>query len=532
MKRCVGCTGLVDSAADKCPTCETTEFTPILPDADAALVITQADKVASQNAERTGKGQQSARTDDTKGKDDQAKTEGEKSEAKLPAIVTEVDDQPAEEGPPEQPGHDGRAAGPGEEFNFAADGTGAADQIGKVVESSEDVAKIKGEKIFIIGLLGFPTGGKTWFLNRLKRSYQQPSPGSPQYRRPACVPSPPAAREGSRVSRSNDITCHRFTVPSNDSLSFNLLDIPGERFQKAAEKNFVGVNKLMLTALEACDALIVVLPADEVLFAGEIADPDRCEILRALREKRPLPDVEGIGAPPTDNRGPADIQAEIARLKAKSRSKEENAAQRHDETMARLEEEYLERREWRLAEAAIDIEDFAANIGLFAGVVRLLEQGMSAGDLEALPDGASIMRRVASGKFERRSQPVFIALSKMDGVIKPEPMIAKLLDDIAIGDAQRQRLDVDPQWTLARCNPGIAHHAEGAFEWCKIDAVTAFGGHHGDDVIRYARCEVHGVDSLIEWIRWARSMSSASSWRRLDAWGARQIRRVRQFLLA
>ena len=504
MKRCTKCTLVVDEDIAVCPRCKGVEFRAIASDGEADAPSDTAGRGAGNAGELVIDGP--PRRSDVIA-ESRAPTEvGRTGEAGTPATGPEVETQAAPE----------TVKRPVTTVDNA-----------EVIEDEARLREIKAEGLFVIGLLGFATGGKTWFLNRLKHSYHQPRPHSAQSRRPACVPSPPAAPDNSRVGRTNDILMHHFATPTDPRLSFNLLDVAGERFQRAAEKNFVGVADLTLAALGACDAIIIVLPADEVLFSAEIADRDRCSIDRAQRSGRIDPAAAHVGLPPQDELSPTDIETQLTQARAQyDRMRKGPLKERLKAEIKRLETDLAARREWRLAEAANNIEDFANNIGLFAAVLHLQESGMTPQEIGALPTAAAIMTRARESGYRKRAQPVFITLSKMDAVIDPEPWLERKLDRIKVGPAERALLDLDPMALLGERCPGIFHHARAAFGWCKVDAVTAFGGHVGGDVIHYG-CDAFGVDSIIEWIHWARQVARGPPWARLEARVAQMLRLAR-----
>ncbi len=393
------------------------------------------------------------------------------------------------------------------------------------INTSAQLDAIKNEGLFMMGLLGFPTGGKTWFLNRLKYTYQRPPPNSRLKQRKPCVPTPPAARNGSVVPRTNDILRHQFIVSGRPDDSFNLLDVPGERFRTAASSNFVGVTDLTLAALRVSDAIVIVLPADEILFAERIASRDRRRVLRALQDGRNDPAAAKVGLPPDDNLSADDIQAQLIEALAAQRKAKGPARERLKREIERLRGDVEDRREWRLAEAANDVEDFIDNIGLLAGVLSLLESGVSAEQVAAM-SGPEIMGRVGREGFLKRRAPVFLAISKMDSVLNPDPFLERKLDEIGIGPAERARLDADPLGTLKIHCPGLEHHAFAAFEWCKVDCITAFEGHLGGDTIDYD-CPAYGVEAVVEWIRWAKAFAKGPPWAKWEARAAQGLRYVR-----
>ena len=67
--------------------------------------------------------------------------------------------------------------------------------------------------------------------------------------------------------RTDIVTEHTFTRPGG---GFHVIDLPGERFEAAAESNFQN-DPLVLAVIDACGALAILLPADEALFSGHAA---------------------------------------------------------------------------------------------------------------------------------------------------------------------------------------------------------------------------------------------------------------------
>ncbi|USQ97552.1 GTPase [Caulobacter sp. RL271] len=119
----------------------------------------------------------------------------------------------------------------------------------------ETLRRIRESGVFTVVLLGFPTAGKTWFLNRLKYELQE----GDAY---ACYPrrAPPGDVENTTL-----FTAHRFRKGAND---FYVIDIPGERFLRAVEGSFLGeANTLMRHLIFTGHAFLTLLPADETLLS-------------------------------------------------------------------------------------------------------------------------------------------------------------------------------------------------------------------------------------------------------------------------
>ena len=119
----------------------------------------------------------------------------------------------------------------------------------------ETLRCIRESGVFTMVLLGFPTAGKTWFLNRLKYELQE----GDAY---ACYPrrAPPGD-----VENTVQFTAHRFRKGAQD---FYVIDIPGERFLRAVEGSFLGeANTLMRHVIHTGQAFLTLLPADETLLS-------------------------------------------------------------------------------------------------------------------------------------------------------------------------------------------------------------------------------------------------------------------------
>jgi len=130
-------------------------------------------------------------------------------------------------------------------------------------EDSQILAQLehlRANGVFTILLIGFFAGGKTWFLNRVKHQL-----GKEGYN---VSPQPPRNRAHVTTTRNAEIH-HARRLRDGKVESFAIVDIPGERLRDLVDKNFHAVRSV-LAAMDMCGALIVALPADEVLLSEDV----------------------------------------------------------------------------------------------------------------------------------------------------------------------------------------------------------------------------------------------------------------------
>ena len=369
-----------------------------------------------------------------------------------------------------------------ERFNRTLAEAGPAGSTPRVVEpemSAERIQELIDKNANVVGLLGFPGAGKTWFLNRLKFELFT----SRDDRHEAI---PPHAAQWDNVGRTNGVSEHFFRSTRHDApSSFYVIDIPGERFISLAEGRFLGRERELL-ALKACKALIIVVPADEVLL-GERA---------SALFSRP-----GGGT-------------EVSEQERQARA---------------------------LAADNPRLERFTAHIAQLNVVLSLLSHGVEVGKIAAMTS-EDLIRHLDSDAYKSSSKPVFVALSKAD-VIEAQAVASGAGEDGASGsvldllyrDAPAdlealQEFDRDPEEIVDRYRPALAS-AVGAFRWSKFDFVTAFRG-HGDGgaagtVVDYTLGR-RGVAAVLRWMEWARASDTdltEADWRAIGA--ARALRRFR-----
>lgn len=210
----------------------------------------------------------------------------------------------------------------------------------------EEAAKVFGSDAFTIkriaGLkatntpaalvLGMPTAGKTWLIQRMKmqlanhytllpplaineteidsdavqardqaeyrREYlpapagaDRPEQDGPPPARPSTAEEENARREeqaAGETGRSSAIVNHRF-ISRHDR--FALIDIPGEQVTQLVNRNYSSLRGL-LAALDYARVIIIALPADVVLLGNELAKHDDVRTLGKYRQMKE--DVDAI----------------------------------------------------------------------------------------------------------------------------------------------------------------------------------------------------------------------------------------------
>ena len=231
--------------------------------------------------------------------------------------------------------------------------------------SAEQLQELIKKDAKVVLLLGFSGAGKTWFLNRLK--YELAQRDQIPY---SCVPA--HARRNGMIGRSNSLTLHYFTPTDGTEVernSFYLLDMPGERFSEIAEGRLAN-RELELLALKAAKALIIILPADEVLMdeQAEMQYPSES-----------FEDQLHFG------------------LTGKTRKRKVN----------------LEKLAQDMARENYKLERFIANMIRFSAVLSLLEAGTDMKVIRAMDENA-LISYLDSGRYKPSRKPAFVALSKAD----------------------------------------------------------------------------------------------------------------------
>lgn len=382
-------------------------------------------------------------------------------------------------------------------------------------EPEIDIQDVKlaqlGHSGYVVGLLGFPEAGKTWFLNRLKSVCEN-------YGMEA---HPRKALNRSEVRGTRVVSAHDFL--SQTSPAFSLIDIAGEQFERAITGNFLNQEKL-LRVVQACDAFIVLLPADEALFSEMAAE-------HFVGQEIQLPSQAEQRARMESELHLATLRAAVNEITAQPATgvRKQAAANRRREELLReaasIEEKHKAQDRLLLASADERLTRFIDGIGYMAGVVSLLESGRTVESLAAATDD-DVTTHLKKG-FTPSSKPIFIAMSKADRLEAPSDMLRELVQ----GDVQRmeilERFADDPIETLRMFRPNMVDKFEKWFRWSKVDFVTAFGDHKGGHRIEYRACYHIGVEAVMAWIHWARD---SQRWKKAD-WAdlamARTLRQLR-----
>lgn len=394
------------------------------------------------------------------------------------------------------------------------------------------LTQLRENGVFTVVLIGFYAGGKTWFLNRIKH----------ELGRWGFNLSPPPARDKERVTRTTQVEIHHARRLTQDEVrGFALVDIPGERLTRLVAKDFRSV-KSVIAAMDMCGALIVALPADEVLLSEDIhreaqtlrgvdhvllkRTAENPELHRLALKAREL--VVEAGSVEDAIGGQGLKAAEIERLRALGEEKSEEDRQK----LLRLaeENEALEMltRIYRLAEADAELSLFTQDLCFMTGLMSKLKQegrrvdaGYDFGRLQA----GEVDTHISSLSYARFTRPTYVAMTKADLVSHPDPLLEALIKhsrkpDIGIA------FDEDPLDTVRDMRASLASMFEQWFANSKFDFVTAFHQHRHSDIIDYSAGHF-GVTSVFDWISWAQRWDEQTKADRAALARARAIRHSR-----
>jgi|GEM_PF-4483693 len=448
----------------------------------------------------------------------------------------------------------------------AGDGVAAAGGSAEAQErdlTADELAEIARSHRFVIGMIGYPESGKTWFLNRLKRRYERnqssASEGEPStLGKVAYEVRLPAAKNFETVSRTNVTSEHIIirlqsaeasaAVPAaaetaaNDARrSFSIIDIPGERFRTAMEADFLTEEAVgLLDAIEVCHALILLLPAEKLFAAGASEDIRRQKMLAQRKlTKRDPPADEQVGAIPADM-GSANLKLELAEINRKlaTAARRDKRAARRDggaaplpdpvllNRRAELEQDIANRQAWRRAEDALEIEEFTGNITRLRVVLSMLRTG-DLGRARHVMRMSNSEYAEAAGAVRLADAPlIYVAMSKADAIL---PRIEDRLEQRKRGGKARvptrelelhpdltmdpDQIDLYPAKAIRQTHPDIYAGVQNNFPWYKFDFLTAFRGQQEEgkdsDQISY-RAPAWGVEAVIEWIVWAQKYARAT----------------------
>lgn len=357
----------------------------------------------------------------------------------------------------------------------------------------ETLRRIRESGVFTVVLLGFPTAGKTWFLNRLKYELQE----GDAY---ACYPrrAPPGDVENTTL-----FTAHRFRKGAND---FYVIDIPGERFLRAVEGSFLGEsNTLMRHLIYTGHAFLTLLPADETLLserahdvlwrraaAGAAAPVD----LDALPSTQALIDkVDALKRQISQARKATDAGDGKAQAKLKALVRERK----------RLLEGAVEQALHRLASKHEELGDYISGVGLMAQLMVVMEE-RGGPDLDPSMDAYAVFDRSREAERKKPTKPMFIVLSKSDDLTHRSDAVQLPIRRLLQGHPQaahllrvlrREPRKADAFAMLNTLRPGVARQIDEWFALASFQFATAFEGvARGSKTINYRLGHV-GVTDLI-----------------------------------
>ncbi len=394
------------------------------------------------------------------------------------------------------------------------------------------LTQLRDNGVFTVVVIGFYAGGKTWFLNRLKH----------ELGRWGFNLSPPPARDRERVIRTTQVEIHHARRLSEDQVrGFAVVDIPGERLTRLVAKDFRSV-KSVIAAMDMCGALIVALPADEVLLSEDVAR--EAQVLRGvdqvlLKRTAEHPELHRLALKARefvleagsveDAIGAQGLKAaEIERIRALGEDKSEEDRQRLLRLADEAEALDMLTRIYRLAEADSELSHFTQDLCFMTGLMSKLKQdgrrldatydfgSLHAGDVDA---------HISSMSYARFTRPTYVAMTKADLVSHPDPLLEALIrhgrkPDIGIA------FDEDPLDTVREMRSSLASMFQQWFSNSKFDFVSAFHQHRQSDRIDYS-AEHFGVTAVFDWISWAQRWDEQSRTERAALARARAIRHAR-----
>ena len=357
----------------------------------------------------------------------------------------------------------------------------------------ETLRRIRESGVFTMVLLGFPTAGKTWFLNRLKYELQE----GDAY---ACYPrrAPPGDVENTTL-----FTAHRFRKGTHD---FYVIDIPGERFLRAVEGSFLGEsNALMRHVIYTGQAFLTLLPADETLLS-ELAH----DVLWRRAAAGGTAPVDPASLPPTQALiDRVDVLKRMISLTRKTAQSGDIKAQAKLKALVRerkhLLEGSFEQALQRLASKHEELGEYISGVGLMAQLMVVMEE-RGGPDLDPSIDAYEVFDRSRDAERKKPTKPMFIVLSKSDDLTHRSDAVQLPIRRLLQGHAQAAHLlrllrseprKADAYAILNALRPGVARQIDEWFATASFQFATAFeGAARGSKTINYRLSHV-GVTELI-----------------------------------
>jgi hypothetical protein len=368
-----------------------------------------------------------------------------------------------------------------------------------------ELAKVEEEGLFTIGVIGFATSGKTFFVQRLK-SYMR--------RKGGYEPDPPPAQDEIHIQGTRNIEIHRFDVRDHDDDRFRavdqgvapeqpepfyMIDIPGERCAAAMESALRGeAAEQLIKVLKLSHALIIVVPADEV-FAPVVTRQQRMEIRLLKNRQEDLHKEAGAREGAGNN---SKLKKELARIAKEISAKEQPVN--------------VEERLTALLDNVAIISAIASELVDESGQRISLQRYQMLDDAE----------RAAIFTGERRGPAplTFVAMTKADLLIgRPQEEVKRLFPQIEAPEF----LDCAPADAFKLHRPDLYRQIARSFAWHKFDFVTAFDAQPKDDLRIYYWLDFYGVAAVVDWIHWARGYLTRTG--RIRSGAPRRFERPRAF---
>jgi hypothetical protein len=398
-----------------------------------------------------------------------------------------------------------------------------------VADFLRDMKACHDQDMKIITLLGFPTAGKTFFLNRFKYEIQQND--SPY----GCTPG--YAQNGTFIASTTFPSVHVFEFDEAYE-KFAIVDIPGEYFREYLEQD--GSHETLRPEVKAAinevfaksRGLVILLPADEVAFSGQLygdfidADGVLPWLAQHYGEALAAEGLEAIKLPESVLAYLSQLTTEtIIRGKAQPHIAEENyyaalAAYLEEKTLGDSED--FDRA--ILDDIGLDETGYEARRILGQVIRRLADHCRAERELHTF-----ISNIVRLPYAKAKSPPIYVALSKADQLERrlaaartaaPVPgdtagrdkakrlELALMLRSNRVADIALQKLQVDtvdgrtrmataPDQLMEKDIAGMKPLAS-KFTSRKYGFVTAFSGLEKAR-INYRLAE-NGVYDVIEWI--------------------------------
>jgi hypothetical protein len=420
----------------------------------------------------------------------------------------------------------------------------------------DQVEYYRNSNDFIVGLIGFPGAGKTFFLNRLKDTYlkfknyddRRFRIWPPAEAVPINLTTHPLRHTFTRVPQKASETTGETagTAPDSEGANddpqigsrenFVIFDIAGELFGRSIEKGLREESSDELCdAIAVCDALILVLPSDVMLGsegdAAEVVEEQieaaEAEFTRLVSELIPAQQAKITGGKPHTE------VAALARLEARR--------QYLDNLLGELGAKLLLQSEMDALDASLNkdreaLGQFVSNITeLVAKAAVQKKFGLNSRAFDELSEDAQA--RYLNRTVPRNEAPLlYVAISKADALLSEQSPIIPLRD--AALDLDRDAIDERPAQLVWQCEPSVFRGISSSFRWFKFDFLTTSKGQSrqrygalaqatpdnlSDEVgalkLNYTLPN-YGVQPVVEWLDFARRKSDEARLRRSSRWRA------------